>query len=228
MPLRRFGTVLFLLSHSVALPQNVTVQDGSIVYHDRDGATHRITESGRNSEPTLSADGQRVVFVRALGAAPGVGVPEIVVTEVWIASVRPPSTPRRAYRGAMTMPNGSRSEAFWTPRFSPDNRYVYFLSDFSATSNALCRLDLATGTARFLTPGVTDYAVLNSGRWQGFLIVSVRSLSEPDTDGIRFPIYPYYLLNAEGRILTRVANEDAKLEQVVEKHLHGNVAGDRH
>lgn len=117
------------------------------------------------------------------------------------------------------MPDGRQSNAFWTPKFTPDKRYLYFLSDYAATSAALFRLDLLSGIVRFLSPA-QQYDVLQSGPHRGAIIASIRTQSEPDTDGLTYPIYPYFMLDANGRRLSRVAEENAKLEDVVSKLQH--------
>jgi Tol biopolymer transport system component len=208
--------LVFVLAYSFSCQEHVAVENGNVVYTDSGCTAYRLTDSGRDSEPTLSADGREVAFVRAVREVAGIGVPRVVQSEVWTVGTERFSKPKRLYSGPATMPDGRRSNAFWTPKFSPDKRYVYFLSDYSATSAALFRLDSASGAAYFLSPA-SEYDVLQSGRHRGSIIASIRTVSEPDSEGIAYPIYPYFMLEPNGRKLSRVADENARLEDVVSK-----------
>ena len=211
--------LVLLLVCWVGFAQNVGVLSGNIVYTDRGGAAHRLTDSRLDSEPALSADGSAVVFVRAVREVPGIGVPLVMQSELWITGTDRLANPKRVYSGPATMPDGRQSTAFTTPKLSPDKRYLYFLSDYSATSAALFRLDLMSGVARFLSPA-HQYDVLLSGRYRGSIIASIRTPSEPDSDGVTYPVYPYFMLDENGRKVSRVAEPDANLEDVVSNLQH--------
>jgi hypothetical protein len=55
---------------------------GNVVYMDSQGGAHRLTDSGRDNEPTLSADGLEIAFVRAIKEVPGIGVPSVMQSEL--------------------------------------------------------------------------------------------------------------------------------------------------
>lgn len=206
--------LVFLLGCCVGFAQNVAVESGNIVYTDRGGTAHRLTDSGRDTEPALSSDGSAIALVRAVREVPGIGVPLVMQSELWIVETDRRPNPKRVYSGPATMPDGRQSNAFTTPKFSPNKRYLYFLSDYSATSAALFRLDLVSGVVRFLSPA-HQYDILQSGRHRCSIIASIRTSSEPDSDGVTYPIYPYFMLDESGRKLSRVAEENANLEDVV-------------
>jgi hypothetical protein len=208
------ATTVLLLTCAVAWAQSVSVHKGNIVLRDRDGATHRITGSGRDSEPSLSADGRQMVFIRGIREIPGIGVPRVTMSEIWMAEAGRRPEAKRLYAGPVMIPDGRSSAAFTTPKFSPDRRYIYFLSDFAATSAALCRPEVASGAARFLSAAV-DYDVLQSGPHRGFIVASRRTLSERDGLGLQHYTHPYYLLTPDGTQLERVAGEEAQIEDVV-------------
>ena len=197
--------------------QTVTSTRGNVVFEDAGGIAHQVTDSGKDSEPSLSQDRRQVVFVRALQEAPGIGVPTVVESELWVESIPPSGAPKQIFRGPLMMPDGRFSRAFYTPRFSANGAFIYFLADYSATSAALARLELASGKARFISPAV-EYVVLLTGRFRGFLIANIRSLSPPDDNGITYPIYPYYLLTPAGKRYRRVADQDATLSDIVKKY----------
>jgi len=207
--------VTLLLVSAIVSGQSVSVQNGNIFITERGVTSRAITDSGKDSEPSLSVDGKRVVFLRAIEEAEGVGVPRVVVNELWTATEM--ESPKRVYSGLIVLPDGTKSKGFSHPRFSPDNQRIYFLVDYSATYPALCKLDIGSAQAQFLSPAV-DFAVLQAGSHKGFIVAAIRSLSEPDTGGDRFPIYPYYLLRPDGSRESRIADEDARIEDVVEKY----------
>lgn len=214
----RFGQIAVIFC-SLLNGQTAAVTNGNIVIIDVNGAKHQITDEGKDSEPSLSPDGKHIVFIRALREAPGIGVPTVVDSELWIAASSVPTTPKRAYRGPLMLPDGRFSNAFYAPKFSPSGAFVYFLADYSATSGALCRLELTSGKAQFISPAM-EYDVLRTGKYRGFLIANIRSLGPPDDDGIRYPIYPYYLLTPSGKQYRRAAGPEANLSDVVKAYSH--------
>jgi hypothetical protein len=207
-------TPVLMAALGLSCPEHVAVENGNIIYTDSACTAHRLTESGRDSEPALSADGREVAFVRAVREVGGTGVTRVVQGELWIVGIERFPKPKRVYSGPAALPNGRQSSAFAAPKFSPDRRSLYFLTDYSATSAALFRLDLASGSAYFLSPAV-EYDVLQSGRHRGSIIANIRTLSAPDSQGITYPIYPYFMLDPNGRKLSRIADENAGLEELM-------------
>jgi hypothetical protein len=184
--------LIFLLASSVSCPEHVAVEKGNVVYTDSEGSVHLLTDSGRDSEPVLSPDGRVIAFVRAVREVEGVGVPRVVQSELWIVGTERFRNPKRISSGPAMTPDGRRSSAFTMPKFSTDNRYLYFLSDCCDIRGPL-RLDLASGADSFLSSAL-EHSVLQSGRHRGSIIASIRTLSKPDSEGITYPIYPYFML----------------------------------
>ena len=60
---------------------------------------------------------------------------------------------------------------FYEPRFSLDDKKVYFRSLGWTTSNAIHELDIATGKVRFITDG-NDFIVIPAGEYAGKLAVA--------------------------------------------------------
>jgi hypothetical protein len=102
--------------------------------------------------------------------------------------------------------------AFSSPQFSPGGEYVYFLAEFSSTSHALCRVDVSRHQASFLTGGAIRFAVLSKGTHRGEMIASIRTASANAEDGYS---YPFYLLDAHGKRLSRVADEPSDFTSLV-------------
>jgi hypothetical protein len=88
----------------------------------------------------------------------------------------------------------------WSPMFSLDGRYLYFLSGAWATSSALHRINAETGREEFIAPA-NDFVVMDRGRWRGNLLVwQHRYYPDEARDGV-------WLLAPEGRTLLRVTFE---------------------
>jgi hypothetical protein len=206
-----------LLFGPLAVGQSVTVQNGNVIFIDAKGTALQVAHSGRDREPCLSPDGKQVIFVRDLGEVSGIGVPTVTESQLWVAPTTPNGTPKQLYRGPLTFPDGRPTSAFGSPKFSPDGRYVYFSSDYAATSHALNRLDLATGQVQFLSPAV-EFDVLLRGRYKGFLIANIRTWSPPDSEGLQYPIYPFFLLTSAGKQYRRIAREEARLSDLVKAY----------
>jgi len=97
---------------------------------------------------------------------------------------------------------------FVKPTWTPDNRSVYFVTDFSSNSEGLCRFDLATAKTTFVSPA-TEFAILKAGRWSGNILASVETR---ESNGLR---YPFYVLSPAGEKLARVAEPNEKIEAVL-------------
>ena len=65
----------------------------------------------------------------------------------------------------------SNLAGFYEPRFSLDDKKVYFLSLAWTTSTAIHELDIATGKIRFVTDG-TDFIVIPLGKYAGKLAIA--------------------------------------------------------
>ncbi|HEX9939308.1 MAG TPA: hypothetical protein VGB15_19350 [Longimicrobium sp.] len=152
--------------------QGVTAENGNLFYrHSPATAPRRITALGLDSQPQMSADGRHVVFVRA---TPGDSVETALgwrqATALWTVGIDG-SQPRMILRGrGSTDPERTLAD-FQKPMFSPDGRWVYFLSSAWATSAAVHTVDVASGQERFVAPG-NSLDVLYRGKYAGHLLVS--------------------------------------------------------
>ena len=103
---------------------------------------------------------------------------------------RPHDDPRRNLSG------------FNNPALSPDGRVLYVLTTAWATSNALHRMDLSTGTMRFLSDA-NDFKLLHKGRDAGKIAV-LRHVYRPEGGSEDI----WFLIAADGKKLGRFT--DAK------------------
>lgn len=191
-------------------PQTVTTrldkQNVNIVYTDANGIKKPLTSSGVNTEPGLSHDKSSVVFLRQ---------PNEQEKEIWAIGTDG-SGLRPLFQGPLRWNNQVYpSSSLRLPRWSTDGQAVYFITDFTTTSGALWRLDLATGKAAVMIPDAVMYGVIQNGRYRGFLVANQRSLSKAESDGSRYPVYPFFLYTARGEKVQELADETEDLEQLL-------------
>lgn len=191
-------------------PQTVTTrldkQNVNIVYTDANGIKKPLTSSGVNTEPGLSHDKSSVVFLRE---------PKPKEKEIWAIGTDG-SGLRPLFQGAVRWNNQVYpSSSLRLPRWSTDGQAIYFVTDFTATSGALWRLDLATGKAAVMIPDAVMYGVIQTGRYRGFLVANQRSLSTTDADGGRYPVYPFSLYTGLGEKVQQIGDETEDLEQLL-------------
>jgi hypothetical protein len=90
---------LFLMA-AIARSQSVSERNGRIFFTDQNGVRKAITDGSLDSQPYLSFDKQKVVFVRQTpGQTIETGLSEVNKTELWIASVDGGKQSRRVLTG---------------------------------------------------------------------------------------------------------------------------------
>ncbi len=184
----------------------VDQQNINIVYTDTNRMERPLTSSGVNTEPDLSHDKSWVVFLRE---------PNENEKEIWAIGTDG-SGLRRLFQGPVRWNNKAYpSSSLRLPRWSTDGQAVYFVTDFTATSGALWRLDLATHMAAVTIPDAVMYGVIQAGRYRGFLVANQRTLSKAESDGSRYPVYPFFLYTARGENVQQIADETGNLEQLL-------------
>jgi len=209
----------FGLSLVLALPisaQSVSVIDGNIFFHGKDGAPRQLTSSGLDSDPHLSKDGQLIVFVRETPSFKiDTGLGDVENNELWIAETAGGRPPRRVLVGR---PGGFREDeslvlaGFAAPQFSPDKRRIYFSSTVWATSPAVWMLDLATGQTGLLAVGFGP-EVLQRGNYAGHVIVRKNFLRLTPGRVLR-----YVLLDPDGKEVGEIGESEANLEEFREMY----------
>jgi hypothetical protein len=178
-------------------------QKVNIVYTDANGVEKPLTASGVNTEPSLSSDKSSVVFLRE---------PNQEEKEIWAIGTDG-SGLRLLFRGSVRWNSHVYpSSSLRLPQWSTDGKAVYFVTDFTATSGALWRLDLATSKAAVMIPDAVMYGVIQTGRYRGFLVANQRALSKADSDGSRYPAYPFFLYTARGEKVQPIGDETEDLD----------------
>jgi WD40-like Beta Propeller Repeat len=188
--------------------QEVTVREGNLFYGaSAQAAPRQLTSTGLDRDPALSPDGRTIAFIRG---TPGDSVDTVLGreegTSLWIIGVDG--------RGARMLVRGRSSETpcqalamLQSPRFSPDGRRIYVLSEAWATSWAVHAVEVSTGAERFIAPG-NSLEVVPTGVYAGHLVVSQHRyfLAGGSYDW-------YWLVTPEGREVGAVGESEAALEE---------------
>lgn len=189
-----------------AQAQTVSDEGGDIVFTDKAGSQKQITTSHLDSDPSLSDDNRRIVFVRRTpGRTIGTGISDADKNELWLALVDGAKAPWRVlagHAGSFTGPDLMLA-GFSCPQFSPDGKRVYFVAETWATSAAIYVLDVETGKTTFLDTA-SSLEVIGVGKHKGFLIVEETPLTED-----RGRISEFWLLDQNGRHIQRIGETEA-------------------
>jgi hypothetical protein len=163
--------VILLLLASPVVGQSVIERDGSIVVEDQSSEPQPLTQSGVDSWPTISPDGDWVAFRRTLfgpkvRAARGAVEPR----EIWIVRI----DGRHARRLVPNDPNRECQNAmvdFIQLEFSADGRSLFFMTGCAMVNGCLHNVNLSTGRTRLVRAGVNGAEVVRNGRYAGNLLV---------------------------------------------------------
>ena len=152
-----------------AKAQTVTVREGDIYLIAPSGQPRALTSSGRDSDPALSDDRSKVVFVRTIRDRPDASGLGRVVDQSEIDSIDL-NSPNHEVHVLLNSPVRARGLLFqWFsfPRFSLDGQHVYFMiPDYATISSGLFSLNMTTGIVQFLA-GALKYWTLASGSYRG-------------------------------------------------------------
>lgn len=214
-----------ILLPAVLSAQKAEIVGGNVVFVDAQGLRHQKTNLGVDADASLAPDNTSIVFARqAHTLTPDTHVRVIKESEIWLVSTTEGSQPLRLY--ARPSPDPEWKHVLTSPKISLDSKSVYFMSDFSATSGALWRLDFVTKKAKMLIAGAVDYGIISSGSRSGQLIVQQRSTcTEPlGEEKFSHACYPFFLFTSEGRSLSRIADDGSDLKTLMKLYAE---CGDR-
>jgi dipeptidyl aminopeptidase/acylaminoacyl peptidase len=203
---RLVGRLCWLVLLALGLPafcQTVAEEHGDVVFIAADGARRRLTSSGKDYEPSLSPDGSKVVFARAVRGS--LGNPNGLTSQLWIADVSGEAAPTLLLDTAVTL-HGRTFSAFFCPQLSPDARRLYFLVNYGAVTQAIVHLDTSTGQTTFVASAM-NFWVVPRGRYAGDLVAQVR---KPKLASGYY--YWFYLLSVEGKELGIVGEDRADVD----------------
>ncbi len=162
---------LLALLATAAHGASVRVEHGNVVYVNDAGEPRALGSEGLDADPALSPDGKIIVFVRDTpGRSFSAGAGQAHATQL--------RAMRIDGRGERLLVDGHPGEdpkrtlaGLHQPQFSPDGRWVYFLSAAWATSDAIHVVDLRDAKERFVIDG-NSLAVVKAGRHAAALRVT--------------------------------------------------------
>ena len=211
---RLSGLCIFVTSCAASSlwAQVVEVRAGNVYYSDRAGRARQITFGGTDSSAALSPDGEDIVFVRSTSIRVEFNEPRAsrpIRDEIWVAPIQVPSRPRPIFRGIVS-DGHFKYATFFLPRLSTDRHYCYFLIAWAAVENAVVKLDIASGSARVISPAVSYY-IVGYGAYGGDLVVQKRkSYPEGST-------YFFYLISPDGADLGFVGETDNDVREFLRR-----------
>lgn len=154
--------------------QTVSEHKGDILITDSQGHTEQITSSGRDYDPQLSIDQKFVVFARKAEGSFESDIAPVgnTVSQLWMADRREGGKSRLLLGDAISI-KGRKFHEFSSPHMSPDNKAIYFLIAYKASTPAIVRFEIATGSVDFIAEAL-NFELVPSGEYGGYLIVQQR------------------------------------------------------
>ena len=191
--------MILLLIASPAWGQRVEARDGSIYLIQEDQAEVQLTTGYEDSDPSLSADGAKVAYVRSRK----VDSPEASGRVYELHVIHLASGDDQQVLATPFELDGVTYSVLLGPKFSPDGESIYFVFDWSVTTGGIAVLDLVTEELRFVVPALGLPAVVYKGEYEGDLVVLQR---RQKLSGIGNLIL-YYLFTPEGEEVGVIGDE---------------------
>jgi len=218
---RRLRRRCYLLGLVLAAPwplfsEVVLAKEGKIFFVAKDGMERQLTASGKDSQPSLSPDSSRVVFIRETDEVVWSEPVRTTATQLWVASTSGFPPARLVLAGPIEI-DGVRFAEFFCPQFSPKGGYLYFLINYAATTHAIVRLSLQTGEARFLLAALR-YAVVPRGEYEGHLVVQQRRVK---LSGGYY--YWFWLMSPDGKDIAAIGPDEDDVRMFFELYVDGCV-----
>lgn len=141
-------------------------REGNIYIKNAEGKVQALTNTGKDSQPCLSPDGEIVVFIRSITEL------DIICNEIWSINVETKQERLLIREKEDDNPTNNLSN-LRSPQYSPDGKRIYFMSFAWVTSAAIHVMNSDGTEERFLTDG-NSLEVLqetDDGEYNGYLIV---------------------------------------------------------
>jgi hypothetical protein len=189
----------------------VKADHGAIVLNGK-----AITSGRHDSDPVLSPDGKRVVFLRNVGAPLSdcwANLAESDNVELWVAN----ADGRGARRLLRIKPDNDMKKTicgFQNAQFSSDGHLLYFETPAWTTSGAVHVYDFRSGKEHFVVDsnGMQVLATCKEPDYRDKLIV-VRHAYFVFGGSYDWP----WLISPEGKNLGLVGGDDAKVDEIVKE-----------
>jgi hypothetical protein len=188
--------------------------DGNIVFIAGNGTTIPLTMGGSFAQPSLSPDGKLAVFLRNAGLVDDPIAPwpnaKTQKTEIWVADTAVPNSGHAVFTGGVRRDN-REFFAFESPRFSPDDRYIYFLIREAVVTSGLVRLEIASGRVDYIVTAL-NFQVVSAGKYRGDLVVQRRKAK------LASGFYEWYwLLTPDGKEVGIVGQDERDVALFMEQ-----------
>lgn len=163
----------------------VIERDGAIVLQESGGRDCALTAAQGFVHPALSPDGKTVAAIKVERA----GEPQTgeARSALWLIDV-PTGTARQLVASAPDEDLRRNLAAMWQPEFSADGKAIYVEADAWTTSSAIHRVELPTGTHRFVTDGEM-LGLVPRGKFAGYLLVQKHKYHGAPKFGSYNPVY---------------------------------------
>ncbi|GAB6140505.1 hypothetical protein JCM14076_12340 [Methylosoma difficile] len=206
----RWSIIALLLASTHLWAQEVFTKNGNVYFKDNQDKVVQVTTSGQDYAPSLSQNGKLIAFVRdTLNLFVSTGSGDVSATELWLLNLETQKADLLV-RGKEDAQIEKTLAGFESPRFSPDNRSIYFISAAWATSGSIQKIELDTKKIQFLTDGVTLEVISNKGEYNGFLLVD-KALIKLDKDGDSLGRDLYlWLISPNGNPLKEIGQGESK------------------
>ncbi|HUP04206.1 MAG TPA: hypothetical protein VMU19_09460 [Bryobacteraceae bacterium] len=176
----------------------VSTDNGRIILEDSSGHRIALTQTGLDSDPWLSPDGQSVVFLRR-------SAEDMFCTSVYEIDMR-----TRAQRLLFSGPAKSQTSEvsyFGRPELDAPRKTLFLLSKEYATEGTLLAIRLADGQVRSISDHVVGYDVIACRKYRGDLIALKRQV-----DVLGRPYYLYWLYSSSGEALGLAGGDELDVD----------------
>ncbi|MDB5227010.1 MAG: hypothetical protein JWN78_1203 [Bacteroidota bacterium] len=209
-----FTLVFISSSCTKSTPEKVFEKNNNIFVQYTNGNISQLTHTKMDKAPVLSPDKNLIAFIRKTNGAEmesGSGPGEN--NEIWLFNL--------ALDKGKAIVHGKEGDSPETILinlqglfFTSDSRYIYFMSDAWATSAAVHRYDISTGKEKFISDA-NDLIVIPTGKYKDDLIVNKHKYYHSEDGG---SYDPYCLLNAEGKELKEIGEEENAISKFLEQN----------
>jgi hypothetical protein len=165
-------TIILFTSCSNKSIKDVINRDDNIFLIYDDGLQKQITWVNMDYSPVLSHDQKIVAYLRKTrGSDIETGSCCWENNQLWMYNVNNEETTLLVESTPYFDDMKQALAGLKKLQFSPDNKYLYFMTAAWATSDAIHRVDLTTKKEQFISAGNT-LMVIQNGRYKGYIVTS--------------------------------------------------------
>lgn len=185
-------------------------KQGNVFFQPDTGAARQLTRLGQDSQPALSPDGQRIVFVRKRARSNPL-IADEQSSDLWLMD----ANGEQAHVLVAAHPDAEMEKSlteFNNPLFSLDGSAVYFSCAAWATSNSIHRVTWSQGQPVFITDG-NSLSLVPRGKYAGYLLVfkhKYRKAGGADD--------AYWLVTPQGKDVRRIGDEEKHVQKFLRRY----------